>query len=591
MAPSALPVRTQELPPSGERRRAAPRLQVVYRSTAPSRPDGVIAFLDERARQYGAREALALRDGDGWRAWSYDELRERSASLSAYLVERGLEPGARLVILSESRPEWSVAFFAAVCAGGVALPLDCLLTARELTPILDDARPRVLFTSRAELEKAEALAQSASEPVELVLLDDDGEPGRAPSYRELRAHGPRPRARERRWEEACVLTYTSGTTGAPKGVMTSFASLLHQARTLHGLLDEEREESLVSILPLHHLLELVGGLLTPLYAGSRVAYAGSLLPLDVMAALKARGATRMIVVPLFLQLVRKQIFRSLEASPARARAFALMFFFAALLPWRPLRRLLFARVHRAFGGRLSCFICGGAPLDEDTERFFTRLGVDVYAGYGLTETSPVISVNVPGARRRGSVGRPLPGVEVRIASDGEILTRGPHLMLGYWGRPDETRAVIDADGFFHTGDLGEIDDDTFLRITGRKKSLIVLPSGKKVSPEEVEGALLDLDLVDELCVLGARTAAGSPRGEAVCCLAVPSARARAVHGEGDALRLAVGDEIRRRVAVLAPHKRPTALALTLRPLPRTSTRKVKRAQARALFEALQEDRS
>jgi long-chain acyl-CoA synthetase len=262
--------------------------------------------------------------------------------------------------------------------------------------------------------------------------------------------------------------------------------------------------------------------------------------------------------------------------------FAVAFALARFFPFLAVKRLLFRPIHRRFGNRLRAFVVGGAPLPLEVEGFLERIGLTPYQGYGLSETSPVTTYNAPGRRRRGSVGRPLPGVELSIGDGGEILTRGPHLMRGYFRRPDLTDAQIDRDGWFHTGDLGSLDQGGFLYIKGRIKNLIVLPSGKKVQPEEVETAIGRSTWFQEVCVLGCSSAEG---GEEVCAVVVPSQELRQRLGqEPQRAEQEIRSEVERACAVIAPFKRPAHVVVRREELPKTSTRKVKRPQVRLWLE-------
>lgn len=554
----------------------------------------MLAFLQQTVERHSVETAFCVWEKSYWRSMSYGEIRHRAELLSSYLVESGLERGARVAILCESKPEWGVAFFTAVRAGGIALPLDGALSVDELEDILRDARPALLLASASYLEKARELERRCAAhgqgglTHEVIVLEDESVPGRFRSYREHKALAGVCDVAERRWDEVAVLTYTSGTTGTPKGVMTTFASLAFEVTTLHDVIEGERGETLVSILPLNHLLELTCGFLTALFAGSSICYVGSLFPEDVLRAMKEKRATRMVAVPLFFRMVKRQVERRLSSSSKATRAlFWLLFHGLARLPSQALRARLFAKLHRELGmTSLKCFLSGGAPLDDDTERFFRRVGLPIYQGFGLTETGPVISTNAPSAHKAGTVGRPLPGVEVRIAADGEILTRGPHVMAGYWQQPALTAELVDEDGWFATGDFGAFDDDGYLRVLGRKKNLIVLASGKKVQPEELELAFDDEPALAEVCIVGVRAVDALKAGhDEVACAAVPSAAWRAQYDDEAELRRATESEIQRVLAGVAPFKRPTVVVMTTEPLPRTATRKVKRDAVRALVEA------
>lgn len=529
------------------------------------------------------RTALAIRSGGLWRETSYRQLRRMVELVSSHLIDNGLAHGERVAILSESRPEWVVAFFAALRSGATAVPLDVKLTVAELAGQLQNAEPRVLFVSSDLRSTAGELASRAPSIQQVILLNGEGEAGDLQSITSLWGTPPKP-ARLRNLDETAMITYTSGTTGNPKGVMTTFHNLLFQIETCAPLLRLGPRDITLSVLPLNHLFELTGEL-TVLYRGGRVCYANTLYPEEVAASLRERQVTRMVVVPLFLKLLMRDIERQVERSGWLGQAaFRAAFAAAGWVQARALRRVLFGRLHRQLGGTLSDFVCGGAPLDPAVESFFHRLGFSVYPGYGLTETSPVVSANAPGQNRLGSVGCPLPGVEVRIAkegtaaAEGEILTRGPHVMRGYYRRNDLTLAAIDREGWLHTGDVGRLDADGFLYVTGRIKDLIVLGGGKKVLPDEVEGHLLGSSLFKEASVVGRTATDGIAQGtEEVWAVIVLNDVLAARRCESPA---AVEEEVRREVERLvqdlAPYKRPRRVVLSLDELPKTSTRKVQR---------------
>jgi long-chain acyl-CoA synthetase len=520
-------------------------------------------ILEARAEASGRRVALAVREQGVWREVTYAELSLRVRSVSGFLVRNSIGGGDRIAILSESRPEWAIAFLGAVRNGAAVVPLDPKLTVHELGPILADCSPRLLFASKRFVDTALELARLAPSLEQVVLLQEDPRHPELPSLAAWK-HGPGTREREPSLQDCAVIAYTSGTTGKPKGVCISYGSLAFQADCFERAFDLAEDEVFLSMLPLNHLFELTCGLLSVLNAGAQVAYCESLLPDEIAQAMRDRGATRMLTVPVFLRALR----RALELKGARADAAA-------------------ASVLDAFGGRLSSLHSGGAPLDRDLHDFFERLGLRVFEGYGLTETSPVIATNAPAASFPGSVGRPLAGTEVAIArvpgeEQGEILVRGPHVMLGYHGQEDLTREAIDRDGWFHTGDLGHIDGEGFLHVTGRLKSLIVLPTGKKVQPEEVEAVLSASPCVKEVCVLG-RTA-GS--GEEVQAVAVPSDALRARVGtEVAPLQEAIEADFAERCRVLAPFKRPVRIHVLARELPRTTTGKVRRRDVVRILDA------
>jgi long-chain acyl-CoA synthetase len=527
----------------------------------------------------GTDVALATRTPDGWEKTTYRQLAARSQALAAALASWDVHPGDRVAILAEPGGDWVVAFFAILGAGAVVVPLDSKLQAAELAAILDHAQAVGCLTS----PRLHATATGLPGPAWVRT------PAEAPDGASMDAEGRLGPPRSP--DDVAILSYTSGTTGRPKGVEITFANLSHQVEALTACQDLHPGDVLLSILPLSHMLELTCGLLGALRAGATVCHSPALHPHEVGQLIRDGRVSRMVVVPLFLRLLKKSIeLQVRQAGPVAARAFALAHALAARLPARRLRRLLFGGVHRRLGGRLAVLYCGGAPLDAEVAAFFERMGVHIYQGYGLTETSPVVAMNSPAHHRPGSVGRPLTGLAVAIAADGEILVRGPSVMRGYFRDPERTAEAVDADGWLHTGDLGRLDPDGFLYVTGRAKNLIVLDSGKKVQPEEVEEVLAGSGLVAEVCVLGRRATQGLDAGwEQVCAVVVPSDEARREHPDPSELERVIRQDVRERARVLAAYKRPAAVVVHHGELPKTATRKLLRPQIAALL-ASQETR-
>lgn len=518
----------------------------------------LLDLLDAQFERFADRRALCMKERNRWIELRYRDLQRRSAQVASVLAKAGVQNGARVAIFAESRPEWGVALLAALRAGAVAVPLDPKLTESELVPILEDCRPRVLFTSRALVEAAEALRRRVPGIVLFVLeeVTSDAFGLAAPSVGGRAA------------DDTALIVYTSGTTGEPKGVTITLQNLAFQVRRLAQVFGLRPGDRTLSILPLNHLIELTGGLLVALYSGATICYSPSLFPQDLVALMQEKRVSALIGVPLLFTALQRGIEReAANGSSTRRLGFRVAKALARVTPFVRWRRMLFAPIHRRFGGALSMLVSGGAALDPDVARYFDRLGLPIYQGYGLTETSPVIAVNTPRANRLGSVGRPLEGVEIRIA-DGEILTRGPHVMRGYYGRDGLTREVIDEGGWLRTGDLGRIDGDGFLYVTGRLKRLIVLDGGKKVQPEEVEICLSRASTVKEICILGRRIEQGRlGASERVCAVAVPADPG----GEQGAIEA----ELARLARDLAPFKRPARIYLHPDDLPKTPSRKVR----------------
>lgn len=555
-------------------------------------PTDALALADDRLARFAARTALCIPEGGGWRELTYAELSRRARALAATLIQSGVRQGDRVAILSESKPEWGVAFFAALRSGATAVPLDPKLTETELVTILSDCAPRAVLASEANAILAEGLRQRVASIAKILVLEEAAAGATQPPMTQVERE-PKSLLRRPEPDATALIIYTSGTTGSPKGVMISFGNLIFETLSLERVIELGPGDTLLSILPLHHLLELTGGFLGVLNRGGTICYSRSLFPQDIARLLRERRIKTMIGVPLFF----RSLMNSLESEIRRAGlpgrlGFRAAWILSRLFQWRRARRFLFRPLHQALGGRLEFFVSGGAPLESHVAHFFDRIGLPILEGYGLTEASPVVALNTLAARRIGSVGRPLSGVEVRIdppaggigmtppASDGEILTRGPHVMKGYFGRDDLTREVVDADGWLHTGDLGRVEPGGFLYVTGRLRNLIVLGSGKKVFPEDVEAVLERSPHLREVCVLGWPPRRPGAGGEEVCVV-VSAARGPAtpkdIPGATDRW---FEEEVARMARDLAPHKRPTRVIVRREELPRTPSRKLKRSLIR-----------
>lgn len=542
--------------------------------------ESVLSLMQMKSDVYGSRTALCLKDGGRWDELSYIELSRQARNLSNYLIEKGLKREERIAILSEARPEFAVALFASIRTGTITVPLDIKLTSAELVSILSNAEPRVLFVSSEFIKMAAALKTLIPSLEWIIALNRDGEAMDFPFYKELHS-AQEHEGREREADETALIIYTSGTTGNPKGVMTSFHNLIFEVQNFEKIMNLNAKDMFLSILPLNHLLELTGGFFGVLHAGGKICYSQSLHPQEIAKIMREKKITYMVTVPLFLRVLKGSIEKEIRhAKGLKQQTFQFSLKMAKYLPLF-MRKLIFYPIHQRFGGKLRGFIAGGAPLEVEVGQFFELIGIPVYQGYGLTETSPVITVNTPKANRLGSVGKPLPGVYVRIASEageeGEVLTKGPHIMKGYFKRPDLTNEVIDDGRWFHTGDLGKMDKDGFLYITGRIKNLIVLAGGKKVHPEEVEACLSMTPMFKEVCVMGVKATTGKKEGaEEVVATIVPTDSLKHKVSDPEVLRKEIEKEVSRLSQNLAQYKKPSKVYIHADEFPKTATRKVKR---------------
>ncbi len=465
------------------------------------------------AHRFSAHPALRIKRDGHWPTITWSEMTTRIEGLSAAFRAWGYQPGDRIAIISENRPEWALVDYASLTARLIDVPIYPTLPSEQMIHPLRDSGARAAFvSSAAQLDKLLSIRHELPALERIVVFDDFPLPSEVLPLAAVEAEGAAAR-HQFEWEaeamvaqpdDVATIIYTSGTTGTPKGVMLSHDNIASNVQASWQILSLGPTDSCLSFLPLSHIFERMVGHYAMLLAGVTVHYATSN---DTVAAeLGEVRPTLLAAVPRLYEKVYARILETMTRSNALRRG---IFGWAREvggrhldlrlagrpIPWtlglrsRLADRLVFAKLRERMGGRLRFCVSGGAPLNPDIARFFLGAGVTILEGYGLTETSPVIAVNAVDMIRPGTVGRPLPGVEVRIADDGEILTRGPHVMKGYYGRPEETAEVIDADGWLHTGDIGELDAEGCLRITDRKKDLIVTAGGKNIAPQPIEALL------------------------------------------------------------------------------------------------------
>ncbi len=552
-----------------------------------SKKQSILTLLKNRTENYSDKVALGMKNQYGWKELTYSGVGLLSRKLAAYLIDEiKVEKGERVAILSESKPEFGACVFASILAGTITVPLDVKLTKYELKSILSDCLPSVMLVSRKHIAMAKFLKEEIPSIHTLLVMDEPYYNIEETSIYQL------PDNYDAKWrvrssKSTAFIIYTSGTTGSPKGVETTFNNMLTQLDDLKFALDKIlpfKNINLLSILPMNHLFEMTVGFSTFLNFGCSLYYTSSLKPKDILSIMKEKRVQFMIVVPAFLKLLKTTIESELNSeSKIEQMKFNLKFHIAKFVPSYRIKKFMFRKTHDKFGGRFMGCISGGAPLDVSVGEFFQRIGIRVFQGYGLSEVSPVASINVNRHSDIASVGQPLKSFEAKVdAETGELMLKGPCVMKGYHNQPELTKEVIDEDGWFHTGDIAEIKNGGHIYITGRIKNMIVLSGGKKVFPEEVEAVLEKSPLFSEVCVFGLSRTFGSKDGtEEIATVIVPKQEIIDKYSDEE-LEKVIRAEVKQLSTHVTAYKRPVNIIVSKTPLPRTATNKVKRKEVKEL---------
>jgi long-chain acyl-CoA synthetase len=448
-----------------------------------------------------------------WKTITYDDLLRNVKGIASWLILNSIKKGDRIAIVSENGPGWGTTYLAISLSGAIAVPIDVQLGPDEIRNLLADSEAKVLFHSAKPegnvRQAVSAIVYGRSLSVTLISFD-------SPEFGDIKITPettPYPQISE---EDVASIIYTSGTTGKPKGVMLTHKNFCSDAYALieAGILSND--DSVISVLPLHHTYPFLGNCLLPVFLGIPVTFPQSIKGPDLMAAMREHGVTMLVSVPQLLELIRNGIFNKMKLLPGPVSG---ILFRLLKLCGRLRRRydinlgkIIFKSVHRALGPKFRFSACGGAKLDPEVMQDLEALGLTILEGYGLTETSPVVAFNPIEKRKPGSVGKPLPSAEITIINtekhaeldimkEGEITIKGPMVMKGYYKNHQATAEVL-KDGWFYSGDLGYIDNDGYVFITGRLKEVIVLGSGKNIYPDDVEKQYLGIPLIKEICVTG-----------------------------------------------------------------------------------------
>ena len=501
--------------------------------------------------------------------FTYRQVAEEAAAIGAYLAREGVRPGERVGILMEAHPRWGIAFLAAQSAGAVIVPLDILHEAETLAGLILHSGCSFIIVSERLTPLWREIQPLLKEPPGFLVARTSGA-----------GSGDRLPLVERNLDDELIILYTSGTTGDPKGVVLSGRNVYRNVVEVLKMVGPTSDDHFLNVLPLYHVLALVINFIVPLYLGARVTFLQSLEAQKILKTFREEGISIFICVPQFYYLVHRRILQEVER-----QGFLKKFLFRRLLAVSRFAnlhlglnpgRLFFAPIHRQFGPRLRLFGVGGARFDSDVAESFRDMGFGMLQAFGMTETAALITVALAKSHAVGTAGVPLPHVEIRIDGmdengTGEVLVRGENVMLGYYKNPQATAEAL-KDGWLHTGDLGYIDRRGYLRITGRRKDVIVLSSGKNIYPEEIERFYQSGSTsIKEICVVGVP----DEEGERLHAVIVPdfeALKSREVVNSYDAIRYEMESLSER----LPGYKRVLSLEIRQEPLPRTTTRKIKR---------------
>jgi long-chain acyl-CoA synthetase len=531
---------------------------------------------------------LRRREGETFRTYTYQAVLDRVRRIGGYLKQQGLVAEERAAVLGNNSPEWIFCYLGILWAGGVVVPLDARATVTEWARLMNHSGCRFLFATPEACGEIEKQREAIPSLEKIIAFSGEKRDSNLPFIFQGYEGLMEPQTRER--GNLAVILYTSGTTGACKGAMLTHGNLLANVEQCIRAFDMDETDRFLSVLPIHHAFESTGGLLSPMAAGASVTIARSLKSKELLEDLRDVRPTVFLLVPLFLEKFHQGIERDLRKTSSSNKALFRLLKAGAKIcnPFTSgaASKKFFRPIRSAMGlDKLRILVSGGAPLPRPLSRAYELFGFPVCQGYGLSETAPVLSVNVPGRCRNESVGPPLSGVEVRILDPdpegvGEIAVKGPNIMKGYYLNEQATRQSF-FEGWFFTGDLGKMDNDGYLYVTGRKKSLIVTRGGKKISPEEIEEELIKSPFVRETVVV----ARNHPRtrAEEIHAIIHPDFEALDRYGKEKGITISdrviqelLGQHVTKVNSVLSEYKRIRNFSVREEEFPKTTTQKIKR---------------
>jgi long-chain acyl-CoA synthetase len=555
----------------------------------------VLEMLEASCKKFAKKVVMQIKVEDVYQKYTYQDLCNNVDNISNALIKNGLVHGEKAAVYSENRPEWGFAYLGISRAGGIVVPLDAQLSPSELEYILNHSGTKIVFTSKRYFENTQEIFDTVKSLEKIVCFDLVEEDEAVIPLRKFLKLGEESKVHithKLQPDDVLSILYTSGTTGIAKGVMLTHKNIISDIELASQMIAFDENDTLLSVLPLHHVFECTCGFLTPLYNGATITYAESLKSKSILAGIKETNVTVMLGVPLLFEKLYEGIIKAVKEKSFPVRMVFKSSMGIVKLTGKMLNKKIGFRVFKNLRKKaglssIRFFVSGGGPLRGDIAEAFDSLGLTILQGYGLTETSPVVTVSTLKYLSYYSVGLPLPEIETKIDkpnedSIGEILVKGPIVMRGYYKNTDATDEVL-KDGWFYTGDLGYIDKEGFLYITGRKKNVIVTSGGKNVYPEELEFKLNMSEFISESMVYGIHISE-KDKGEKIHSLIVPDYEAINLHTEKthkkfeteQEIELLINDEVKKINLHLPPYKRISGFKIHPEELEKTSTKKIKR---------------
>lgn len=543
--------------------------------------------LERIASQFPDKTAIQTKENNGYITYTYKEIYDKSCVVASFLISCGIEKGDRIVIVLENRPEWVIIYFAVLLAGCIAVPVDSQSGSQELDFILKETESKIAFTSTMYLElfKNTSLRHIALLDYKAGLQNHQKE--NLVDFAEILSG----KAGISNFPEVSVgdvasILYTSGTTGRPKGVMLTHANLYSNFKSINKLKMCSQEDNVLSILPLHHSFSLMVTLIIPLFTPFKITYYPDLRMPQLKECINETGVTILVIVPQILDMLYKYILNEVNKIPFPGRILfkELVRLLSIIRKFSRINvnKLVLSKIHKKFGKKLRFFAVGGAKMNEVAAEFLWSMGFTILEGYGLTETAPVVTFNPLKKQKIGSVGTVITDVELRILNPdkngvGDVLIKGPNIMKGYYERVKETKEVL-KDSWFYSGDLGYLDKEGYLYLYGRRKSLIVLSSGKNISCEEVEYYYSKSPFIKELCILEA----GKTGEEKLVAVVVPDFEHFRKLGEVN-IYWKIKWDLENLTKQYPTYKRIMGFIVTKHPLPRTSLGELKRFEVKEKY--------